>query len=69
MTCSVYDYIAWIEVLRIVVSVLHLCVILQLRSSEKSLGAADQDSHIVPVWRLGLGTSEVQCYNNSHHTA
>ena len=34
ITCSVYDGMAWIEVLRVVVSVLHLCVILQLRSSD-----------------------------------
>ena len=36
ITCSVYDYMAWIEVLRAVVSILHLCVILQLRSSDST---------------------------------
>jgi len=36
ITCSMYDYLAWIEVLRVVVSVLHLRVILQYRSSDSS---------------------------------
>ena len=36
ITCSVYDYMTWIEVLRAVVSILHLCVILQLRSSDST---------------------------------
>ena len=36
ITCSMYDYLAWIEVLRVVVSVLQLRVILQYRSSDSS---------------------------------
>jgi len=37
ITCSMYDYLAWIEVLRVVVSVLHLHVILQYQSSDSSV--------------------------------
>jgi len=37
ITCSVYDYLAWIEVLRAVVSILHLHVILQYRSSDSKV--------------------------------
>jgi len=36
ITCSMYDYLAQIEVLRVVVSVLHLRVILQYRSSDST---------------------------------
>ena len=46
ITCSMYDCLAWIEVLRVVVGVLHLRVILQYRSSDSNgeLVGANWDS-------------------------
>jgi len=50
ITCSMYDYLAWIEVLRVVVSVLHLRVILQYRSSDSTRESREHEETF--EWRL-----------------